>query len=256
MIPGSLVVAAVVFVCLTLGAACGMWLRPALPAHHLASESTDVIKLATGLMSTLAALVLSFLIYSANSAHSAVDSEYQQSLANILLLDRYLTDFGTETGEIRMQLRHAVVRSFQTLWPSENFGPPEPAGADLEGVVEGTEKQVLALSPSTQAQKWFQGRALATISSLAQVRWVLVGQRRGSALPAPLLVVLICWATAIFVSFGLLTKRNPTVFVSIAVAAAAVAGAIFLILELDSPFRGLIQISSASAHLALEILGR
>ena len=75
-------------------------------------------------------------------------------------------------------------------------------------------------------------------------------------MPTPLLVVLICWATAIFVSFGLLTKRNPTVFVSIAVAAAAVAGAIFLILELDSPFRGLIQISSASAHLALEILGR
>ena len=75
-------------------------------------------------------------------------------------------------------------------------------------------------------------------------------------MPAPLLVVLICWATAIFVSFGLLTKRNLTVFVSIAVAAAAVAGAIFLILELDSPFRGLIQISSASAGLALEILGR
>jgi hypothetical protein len=29
------------------------------------------------------------------------------------------------------------------------------------------------------------------------------------------------------------------------------AGAIFLILELDSPFRGFIQASSAPAHLAL-----
>jgi len=54
----------------------------------------------------------------------------------------------------------------------------------------------------------------------------------------------------------LLTKRNPTVFVSLAVAAIAVAGAVFLIRELDNPFRGLIQISSASAHLAVALLGR
>jgi len=68
--------------------------------------------------------------------------------------------------------------------------------------------------------------------------------------------VLVCWTTAIFVSFGLLTKRNPTIFVCLVIAAAAVAGAIFLILELDSPFRGLMQISSAPAHLALALLGQ
>jgi hypothetical protein len=256
MIAPSLVITAVVFICLMAGAVGGMWLRQALPQHHLGSDSTDVIKLVTGLMGTLAALVLSLLISSANSAHIAVKSEFQESLADIVMLDRYLADYGRETGEIRAQVRHVVARRFQAAWPWENFGPPEPGGADIEMAVEGIEKQILALSPETKTQNMFQTRALAVIGTLAQVRWVLVAQRSGDALPTPLLVVLVCWTTAIFVSFGLLTKRNPTIFVCLVIAAAAVAGAIFLILELDSPFRGLMQISSAPAHLALALLGQ
>jgi hypothetical protein len=52
----SLVVTAVVFGCLFSGALLGMALRSVLPEHHLSQSSTDVIKLATGLMATLAAL--------------------------------------------------------------------------------------------------------------------------------------------------------------------------------------------------------
>ena len=256
MIAPSLVITAVVFICLMAGAVGGMWLRQALPQHHLGSDSTDVIKLVTGLMGTLAALVLSLLISSANSAHIAVKSEFQESLADIVMLDRYLADYGRETGEIRTQVHHVVVGRLQAIWPSEDFGPPDPGGANVERAVEEIEKKILALSPETQAQKWFQEGALATIRTLAQVRWVVIAQRSGNALPAPLLVVLVCWTTAIFVSFGLLTKRNSTVFVGLVIAAAAVAGAIFLILELDSPFRGLMQISSAPAHLALALLGQ
>src|SRR5215469_13170789 len=147
MIAPSLVVIAAVFVCLMAGAVGGMWLRLALPQHHLGSDSTDVIKLVTGLMGTLAALVLSLLISSANSSHIAVKNEFQQSLADIVLLDRYLADYGRETAEIRAQIRHVVARRLQAVWPSENFGAPEPGGADIEMAVEGIEKQILALSP-------------------------------------------------------------------------------------------------------------
>jgi len=252
----SLVVTVIVFVCLMAGAVGGMWLRVALPQHHLGSDSTDVIKLATGLMGTLAALVLSLLISSANSTHNAVESEYQQGLADIVRLNGNLADYGKETDEIRAQLRHAVAGSFQAIWPSEDFGPPEPAGAAIEKAIREIEKQILALAPESRAQTWFQTRALANLATVAQIRWVFVGQMRSHALPTLVLVVLILWTTAIFVSFGLLTKRNPTVFVSLTIAAAAVAGAIFLILELDNPFRGLIQISSAPAHMALALLGQ
>jgi Protein of unknown function (DUF4239) len=60
----------------------------------------------------------------------------------------------------------------------------------------------------------------------------------------------------LFVSFGLFAPRNATAIATLLVVAISAAGALFLILELDRPFSGLIQISSAPLYNALAVLGR
>ena len=45
------------------------------------------------------------------------------------------------------------------------------------------------------------------------------------------------------VCFGLFAPRNATVIAVLLVCAFSVAGAMFLILEMDSPFGGLVRIS-------------
>jgi len=60
----------------------------------------------------------------------------------------------------------------------------------------------------------------------------------------------------LFVSFGLFAPRNGTAIATLFIAAISVAGALFLILELDHPFSGLIQISSAPLRNALAVLGK
>jgi hypothetical protein len=67
----------------------------------------------------------------------------------------------------------------------------------------------------------------------------------------PFLVLLIFWVTVIFLSFGLFAPRNATVVVTLFLCAISVSGAIYLIMELDHPFGGLVQISSASLRSAL-----
>jgi hypothetical protein len=47
-----------------------------------------------------------------------------------------------------------------------------------------------------------------------------------------------------------------TAVVTLFLAAISIAGALFLILELDHPFSGLIQISSAPLRTALALLGK
>ena len=49
---------------------------------------------------------------------------------------------------------------------------------------------------------------------------------------------------------------NPTVIGTLTVCALSIAGAIFVILELDRPFGGLIRISNAPLREALAQLGR
>ena len=85
---------------------------------------------------------------------------------------------------------------------------------------------------------------------IGQARWLLFEQG-GRSIPMPFLVLLIFWVTVIFLSFGLFAPRNATVIVTLFLCALSLSGAIFLILELDHPFGGLVQISSAPLRSAL-----
>jgi membrane-bound ClpP family serine protease len=96
---------------------------------------------------------------------------------------------------------------------------------------------------------------LSIIVSLGQTRWLIAAQRTNSV-SEPLLVVLVAWLTIIFISFGLFAPRTVTVIVSLLVSALSVSGAIFLILEMYSPYAGLIHVSSGPLRAALAHLGQ
>jgi hypothetical protein len=252
----SLAIFALAFLCPLAGAFVGMAFRRQLPEHHLSRESTDVIKLATGLMATLVALVLSLLVSSANSFHGTVEGEYKQALADVIQLDRYLEAYGPETRELRTLTRHIVVQTFQQRWPDDDFGPKEAArDTDREPLIN-LERRILGLTPTDAAQKWFQSQALQLTQRLVAVRQLLSSAASGRPLPPPILIVVLVCSAAIFASFSLFVQPNPTVVVALGVSALAVAGAVFLIVELNSPFSGLLQLSSGPAHAVLGTLTR
>src|SRR5262249_30256233 len=99
-------------------------------------------------------------------------------------------------------------------------------------------------------QRSLKTQAVNLAMDLAQVRTLLVVQSI-SSISKPMLVVVVAWLIVIFVSFSLLAPSNATANLALAVAALAVAGAIFLILELDRPFGGLIRISNEPLLTAL-----
>jgi hypothetical protein len=61
----------------------------------------------------------------------------------------------------------------------------------------------------------------------------------------------VFWLTTIFFSFGLLAPPNATVMAALFICALSVAGAIFLIVELNRPFEGLLRIPSEPLRTAL-----
>jgi hypothetical protein len=72
----------------------------------------------------------------------------------------------------------------------------------------------------------------------------------------PFLVILVCWLAILFASFGLFASPNATAIGALLVCALSVAGAILLIVELDRPYGGLIEVSSVPLRAALTQLGR
>jgi hypothetical protein len=230
-----------------------MSLRAALPDNHLTTDSRDVMKLGMGLIATMSALVLSLLVASAKGSYDTQRNELTQMSAGVILLDRVLAHYGPESKNAREQLRRAVAGMRDRIWPADSSHAPqmEPATTGGEGVYDA----IQALSPQSDAQRSLQVQALKSVTDLGQTRWLMFEQS-GTSIPIPFLVVLVFWLTILFGSFGLLAPRNATVIAILFLSALSVSGALFLILELDQPFQGLIQIPSTSLRNALAQLGR
>jgi hypothetical protein len=86
--------------------------------------------------------------------------------------------------------------------------------------------------------------------SILQTR-LLMSEQAGDSIPWPFLTVLVFWLYVLFLGFGLFAPFNVTVTLSLLVGALSVSGAIFLILELSTPYQGFMQISDAPLRHAL-----
>ncbi len=242
----------VVFACVFGGALAGMGLRAILPDHHRSAESRDVVKLGMGLIATMSALLLGLLVASAKSSYDEQKAEVTQMTAKVVFLDHLLAHYGPETKEIRVRLRGAADGLVRQLWP-EGAGAGAQAGpvpVDSADIYD----RIQALAPQSTIQQSLQAEAARLAMDLGQTRWLMFEQR-GSSVSTALLVVVVFWLAIIFASFGLFAPPNATVTVTLFACALSVSCAIFLILEMDRPFEGLLRIDSgamrgAVSHLA------
>jgi hypothetical protein len=224
-----------------------------LPAYHLRDESRDTIKLGIGLVATLTALVLGLVTASTKSTFDDLNTTIKHAAADILATDRLLARYGPETKELQATLKRVIAHRIATAWPQGSSQAamldPSAATAAAEGFVDQ-----IALAPQSDIQRWLQSRALEQSEALLKTRWVVLGAL-GTSVPWPFLIVLLFWLTITFTSFGLQAPANATVLSVILVCALSVAGAVFLVLEMDGPFEGMIQVSAEPLRYALARLG-
>src|SRR5215467_2309723 len=109
--------ALIVFACLVAAALLGRLIRRLLPDHHLASDSRDGIKLALGLVSTMAALVLGLLVSSAKSSYDAERNEVIQMAAKVAFADRVLDMYGPDAADLRTRFHEGIKEAIKGIWP-------------------------------------------------------------------------------------------------------------------------------------------
>jgi hypothetical protein len=249
----ALSLAVITLICTFGSALLGAYIKDRLPPPHLAKESQDVVRLGVGLVATMTALLLGLVTASVRIAFDATDAAIKTSAVNILTLDRHLARYGAETKGTRDLLRAAVQFRLDTTWPADGSGRGFTSASSTPAVEE-IENQIVALSPQTDDTRWFKSEALKLSGEVMKTRWRLLAN--AGAIPRAFLVVIIFWLTVTFASFGLYAPRNTTVVSVLFLAAISVALALFLIVELDGPFDGLIKVSPAPFHFALEQLGK
>jgi hypothetical protein len=206
-----------------------------------------------GLIGTLSALVLGLLVASAKNFYDTQSTELTEMSASIVLLDRVLAHYGPETKDARDLLQSVVVRTLDRLWPKDPGQHPQVAPTADQG--DALYDKIQELTPKNDIQRSLQASALNMGFTLGKMRWMMFEQASGF-ISLPLVAIVVFWLAMIFISFGLFAPCNATAIATLFVCALSVSGAIFLILEMYTPFQGLMQLSSVPLRNALAHLGQ
>jgi hypothetical protein len=152
-------------------------------------------------------------------------------------------------------MKRSLTASLEAAKLRKSAGAPGQVSNQFTNRVEGVQGLLRALTPQTDGQRQLLAQAQQVAGDMSQTRWLLMEEAQNE-LPLPLLVVLVCWLTVLFVSFGLFAPRNATVITVLFVCACSMSAAIFLILEMNRPLDGFLKVSNAPLRNALEHLDR
>lgn len=254
---------------LLLGASLlGLMMQPLLAERYRSRETVELIQLVVTMLVTFAALVLGLLTTSVKASFDTISNDVRGYSTDIIQLDRLLTEYGSAADPIRQELRSYTAAAIATTWVNEPrptgidypSSPPRlPTDAALESsglglMLAKIELRIRMLPASDAMHQRLIGDSLNQLAALLQQRWKLIEEAHAS-ISMPFYLVLVFWLVIVFASFGLCSPRNTLAGTVILLGGLSIASAIFVILELDTPFVGLITISSqpmrdALAHLA------
>ena len=257
--------AAVVFAILLGSAAAGVFVQSFLSDVHKSRETRELSQAVTGMLVTLAALVLGLLTSSVVESFNRAGTDLNAYAVELIGLGQSLHEVGPEGDPARSLLRSYVANAIASTWPGE----PKPAGAGTLGslepalaphprlesetlgaVLDRAGREIRRLPTGDPVHTMLAATAIHQFEQLAQDRWGLLEEAR-SSIPVPFYRVLVFWLMIVFASLGLIAPRNALALAMVVLAAVAIASVIFAIMEMDTPFSGLISVPSAPMRDAL-----
>lgn len=259
----SVLAALAAFALLLASAAAGVAAQVLLPARHRTPETTDSVRTVVGMIVTFSAVVLGLLTSSASGTFGEVQGRLRGYSAALIQLNRELREYGAEAAPLRASLRSYTAAAIADTWTQEAPPPGDyyprhltqahPGTLDnevLARMLQGVELALLKLDPPDPFHQRLAQESLVTMERLLDLRWGIIESAR-NGLSTPVLGVLLLWLAIVFACLGLTSPRNPLPALVVACCAFVLASAVFLLIELNAPFSGLIVASSTPFRDAL-----
>ncbi|APA85851.1 DUF4239 domain-containing protein [Paraburkholderia sprentiae WSM5005] len=260
--------AILVFVLLLIATGLGVAVRPLLPEEHKAHETVQLVQLVIGMLVTFAALVLGLMTASAKAGFDTASNDMRTYAAELIEFDSTLRELGSAADESRRLLRQYTAAAIASTWPQEpapsgdyprELGPPsnpqQLENVRLGDMLSAVGRELRQLRTHDSLQERALDDALTQYRRVIDARWKIIEEAH-SSISQPFFKMLTFWLCVIFLSFGLIAPRNALALVTISLGAVSIASAIYVIVDLDTPFTGPIVVSSLPLRDTLEHLRR
>jgi hypothetical protein len=244
----SIEVVALAWIAVLASGLAGLTLARLLPEAHTSDRSRDILGGVVGLLTLLLALVLGLLIWSGYGVTQTQKSDLQLLTARALEFDLDMKQYGPEGQKAREMLRTEMV------WAHEQFWGEGRAKADALNVSYGNmasmNSLLTSLKPTDESQRLLLGAARQHYSAIGETR-LLMSLQLADPVSWPLILAVISWSCLLFCGYGVLSRANATTIAALALGAAAISSAIFLILELSQPYTSSLQLSPTLLEQAI-----
>jgi Protein of unknown function (DUF4239) len=253
MTMSALGIALIVLFTLFGGAILGLLIGRRLPPHHLSSETRGVVSASMAVVGTMSALVISLLISNGSTEFRARNNDVSLLASEIVQLDTLLRRYGPEAEPARDALQRYATMTSEDLFPDSPDRHPNVDNSATLRTLDEVQDLVLALKSSDDRQHWLSAQALQLTVAASETR-SRMSQEDLRSVPLPFIGAVVLWLTVLFVSFGLFAPRNVTVIIAVFLCAFAIAAAIKLVLDMDTPFDGLIRLARPPIHVSSDPL--
>ena len=249
------VFSAIVLMLILASAALGSYLRSSLADHHFSEDSLAAMRIAVGLVATLAALVLSLLIWSGKSSLDQVNTAIQHNSVAMIQLDRTLSQFGPSADGLRVDIKNGYGQWISFLFSNTRGTTAEGESRAILQNTYDIQGRIFALPTPGARQEKLRDHAVELWDDIFAGRWLTLEHRRG-LIPTPLVEVLVGWLAVIFGIFGFSAPRNWSMCVVFLLCALSATTAVFVVLDLDTPFHGMVNASKTPMLDAFKFIGR
>ncbi|TDG02307.1 hypothetical protein E1N52_40370 [Paraburkholderia guartelaensis] len=261
--------ALLVLALLVSGALIGVVVRPLSPEEHKAHQTLQLVQLVDGMLVTFAALVLGLMTASAKSTFDNASDDFRALASDLVQFDITARQYGPDADPVRQRTRVYLAAAIASTWRHEPLPPGNdyPRNLAPKDVTENLDDVQLDQMLNSAGIEW---RRLVAhdryhqdllddgrdqFARIVQAHWKLI-QEVHSSISLPFFMTLAFWLFVIFLSFGLMAPRNPLVLITIMLGAVSIASVAYVIVDLDTLFRGMIVVSSHPLRDALTALAR
>jgi hypothetical protein len=243
----EILIALAVFIGLCAASLITMFFCPMLPARHRDDQTTATVRLIVSIFSVMTSLVFGLMINSAKNTFDDVTFNVHTYGTNLILMDRTLRNYGLAANYARQRLNAYVELAIAyRAWTEGGDMTADTAGEALNKVGDA----IAVLTPPDDYHRDVLGDIRQQFRSLVAQRWALVEQSEG-ALSLPLVAMVVAWLMLVFAGIAFRAPPNMAVILLFVFSAWLIASSFYLILDMNRPFEGPIQISDAPLKRAL-----
>ena len=231
--------AAIIALATFASALAGFGVQSQLPESYVAASKGMIVSV-MGLESSLLAIVLGLLIWTAHGQFTAQLTQLQTIGRALILLDHAFVGYGPKAAAGRRELRGILMRTRERLWIDDPRGRRTLDYSDIATDVLPMRDVLFSLHPADDDQRRHIAAAQEQFSTIVDTQLTML---RSLVNPVPnlLLAIVVGWACLLLFCYGLTSAINLLTTIMAALGALSVASAAFLILELSDPYVGLFR---------------